>query len=244
LRDISLHPVAPNMVELTWQYSYLSDEEVQKYKIIYTYGKETLSVSVTGSSRVNLTIEDGAMGIEAQVTLIEEQDTEDIEIFSSEPVFLELSDDGEFEFIVIYRLKILNCLFLVLGPNIPIYVTLSGKSTDRAVLSWLPPRNDDLKNKKYEVLYNFDNDNEFNIRQTEQTEEVIEIPEGNSILKAAVGVVPEQVEDPDAKQVPTVYSSFKYLDLRGRDSLPLMKRHDLIIHTNKSSYYFIMVPHV
>ncbi|VUZ49443.1 unnamed protein product, partial [Hymenolepis diminuta] len=83
-------------------------------------------------------------GIEAQVTLIEEQDTEDIEIFSSEPVFLELSDDG---------------------PNIPIYVTLSGKSTDRAVLSWLPPRNDDLKNKKYEVLYNFDNDNEFNIRQ-------------------------------------------------------------------------------
>ncbi|VUZ49441.1 unnamed protein product, partial [Hymenolepis diminuta] len=102
----------------------------------------------------------------------------------------------------------------VLGPNIPIYVTLSGKSTDRAVLSWLPPRNDDLKNKKYEVLYNFDNDNEFNIRQTEQTEEVIEIPEGNSILKAAVGVVPEQVEGPDAKQVLTVYSSFKYLDLR------------------------------
>ncbi|VDL64321.1 unnamed protein product [Hymenolepis diminuta] len=90
------------MVELTWRYFYRSDEEGLKYKIIYTYGKETLSVSVTGSSRVNLTIEDGAMGIEAQVIVIGERDIGDFEMFSSEPVFLELSEDGEFEFIVMY----------------------------------------------------------------------------------------------------------------------------------------------
>lgn len=63
-------------------------------------------------------------------------------------------------------------------------------------------------------MYNFDNHNELNIRQTEQNKEAIAIPEGTSILKAAVGVIPEQAEE-----VPTVYSSFKYLDLRGRDSL-------------------------
>lgn len=90
------------MVELIWQYTTWSDPEEQKYKIIYTYGKNALSVNVTGSSKVELPIEDGATGIEAQVIVIEEEDSEHPEILSSEPVFLELSEDGEFEFIIMY----------------------------------------------------------------------------------------------------------------------------------------------
>ncbi|KAM3179900.1 hypothetical protein ACTXT7_017372, partial [Hymenolepis weldensis] len=99
-RNISLLPVAPNMAELTWQHPISSNPEEQEYKVIYTYGKKALSTDVTGSLKFQLPIEDGAMGIEAQVATIRGEESEDRELYSSKPVLLELSEDGEFEFVV------------------------------------------------------------------------------------------------------------------------------------------------
>ncbi|VDO01574.1 unnamed protein product [Rodentolepis nana] len=75
----------------------------------------------------------------------------------------------------------------------------------------MPPKNGEQKDLLYEIIYNFDNNKVLKTCQTRNNYHSIEIPKNAGLFKAAVGA---KLEDSSSKQVPSAYSSFKYLNLR------------------------------